>query len=138
MRWSRARRPPRSKRALRGVQTAGPAPAASRLAVVRGQTVFNTKPIAISGVAGLKGQTFSNGVTVPGSFTGTCTICHDAPNAGDHSVKAPLDIGIADPAQAPYLPVYTLRNLATRETIRERLETERTGVSSPLSPETPE
>lgn len=92
--------------------------AAARLAVARGQTLFNTKPIAISGVAGLNGQTFSNGVTVPGSFTGTCTICHDAPNAGDHSVKAPLDIGIADPAQAPYLPVYTLRNLATRDTVR--------------------
>ncbi len=41
--------------------------------------------------------------------------CHDTPNAGDHSVKAPLNIGIADAgAKAPPgldisgLPVFTL------------------------------
>ncbi|HJZ73890.1 MAG TPA: hypothetical protein VKE51_19260, partial [Vicinamibacterales bacterium] len=49
--------------------------------------------------------------------TGTCTTCHDTPNAGNHSVKAPLNIGLADPAQAPYLPVYTLRNIATGDTV---------------------
>ena len=47
------------------------------------------------------------------SFSGTCTICHDTPNAGNHSVKAPLNIGVADPSRAPYLPVYTLRNIRT-------------------------
>jgi Cytochrome c peroxidase len=41
----------------------------------------------------------------------------DSPNAGDHSVKAPLNIGVDDPARAPYLPVYTLRNLSTQATI---------------------
>ena len=30
------------------------------------------------------------------SFSGSCGTCHDTPNVGDHSVKAPLDIGIAD------------------------------------------
>jgi cytochrome c peroxidase len=69
-------------------------------------------------VAGLNGQTFSNGVTLPASFAGSCTICHDTPNAGNHSVKAPLNIGLTEPAQAPYLPVYTLRNLATGDTVR--------------------
>jgi cytochrome c peroxidase len=44
-------------------------------------------------------------------------VCHDTPNAGNHSVKAPLDIGLTDPAVAPYLPVYTLRHLATGDTI---------------------
>jgi len=90
----------------------------ARLSVARGQTLFNSKPFTIAGVAGLNDQTFSNGVTVPASFAGTCTICHDAPNAGDHSVKAPLNIGVADPARALYLPVYTLRNLSTQETVQ--------------------
>jgi cytochrome c peroxidase len=57
-------------------------------------------------------------VKVPDSFTGSCTICHDSPNVGNHSVKAPLDIGLTTPAQATYLPVYTLRNISTRETVR--------------------
>jgi cytochrome c peroxidase len=90
----------------------------ARLAVARGQQIFNTKPMSISGVGGLNGETFSSGVTVPVSFVGTCTICHDTPNAGNHSVKAPLNIGLTDSAIAPYLPVYTLRNLTTRRTIR--------------------
>jgi cytochrome c peroxidase len=82
-----------------------------RNAVARGQAIFNTKSFTISGVAGLNNQTFSSGVTVPGSFSGTCTICHDSPNVGDHSVKAPLDIGLTNPSVAPYLPVYRLRNV---------------------------
>jgi cytochrome c peroxidase len=72
----------------------------------------------LSGVGGLNGQTFSNGVTLPASFVGTCTTCHDSPNAGDHSVKAPLNIGLTDPAVAAYLPVYTLRNLTTGDTVQ--------------------
>src|SRR2546430_16780063 len=57
----------------------------ARSAIARGQKIFNTKPITISGVAGLNGQTFASGVTVPDSISGTCTVCHDSPNAGDHS-----------------------------------------------------
>jgi hypothetical protein len=90
----------------------------ARLAIARGQQIFNARTFTISGVGGLNGQTFPNGVTVPDSITGTCTVCHDTPNAGNHSVKAPLDIGVADPARAPYLPVYTLRNLSTGEAVR--------------------
>jgi hypothetical protein len=89
-----------------------------RRSIARGQKIFNTKPFTISGVAGLNGQTFSNGVTLPASFPGTCTICHDTPNAGDHSVKAPLNIGLTEPARAPYLPVYTLRHLSSGATVR--------------------
>ncbi len=88
-----------------------------RNAVARGQTIFNTKTFTISGVAGLNNQTFSSGVTPPASFDGTCTVCHDSPNVGDHSVKAPLDIGLSNPSVAAYLPVYRLRNLTTAETI---------------------
>ena len=90
----------------------------ARRAVARGEALFNTRPIVISGVAGLNGVTFASGVKVPDAFTGSCTTCHDSPNVGNHSVKAPLDIGLTSPAQAAYLPVYTLRNLSTQETVR--------------------
>jgi cytochrome c peroxidase len=89
----------------------------ARTAVARGQAIFNTKRITLSNIPGLNGQTFSNGVTLPASFDGTCTVCHDSPNVGNHSVKAPLDIGLSDPSVAKYLPVYRLRNLSTAQTI---------------------
>jgi hypothetical protein len=92
--------------------------AEARRAIFRGQEIFNTKPIVLSGVSGLNSETFANGVTLPESFTGTCTICHDSPNVGNHSVKAPLNIGLDDPIIAPYLPVYTLRNHDTHERVR--------------------
>ena len=92
--------------------------AEGRRAIARGQQIFNAREFAISGVGGLNDETFSNGVSLPGSFAGTCTICHDSPNVGNHSVKAPLDIGLTAPAVAPYLPVYTLRNLSTGETVQ--------------------
>jgi hypothetical protein len=90
----------------------------ARRAIARGQRLFNSKSFTLSGVAGLNGQMFASGVTPPDSFQGTCTICHDTPNAGSHSVKAPLNIGLSDPEVAPYLPVYTLRNLQSGETVR--------------------
>lgn len=90
----------------------------ARRSIARGAEIFNAKAFTLSGVGGLNGVTFSNGASLPASFTGTCTICHDTPNAGNHSVKAPLDIGLTDPAIAPYLPVYTLRNLATGDSVR--------------------
>ncbi|HZT77321.1 MAG TPA: hypothetical protein VFA27_11725 [Vicinamibacterales bacterium] len=91
----------------------------ARRAIARGQQIFNTRPITIQGVGGLNGETFSNGVRVPDSFTGSCSVCHDAPNAGDHSVKAPLNIGLTDASRrTPDLPLYTLMNRATGATIQ--------------------
>jgi len=85
----------------------------ARRAIARGQEIFNTKTIMISGVAGLNNQTFSSGVTVPDPFPGTCTTCHDTPNAGDHSVKAPLNIGLTDESRrTPDMPLYTLRRIS--------------------------
>lgn len=82
-------------------------------AVARGEAVFNTTPINITGVAGLNDAL--NQANIPG-FCGTC---HDAPNVGDHSVKAPLDIGVADAGMASPpgldvsdLPVFTLQCMA--------------------------
>jgi cytochrome c peroxidase len=66
----------------------------------------------------LNGQTFPSGVHVPDSFTGSCTICHDTPNTGNHSVKAPLNIGLTDASRrTPDLPLYTLMNHSTGQTI---------------------
>jgi hypothetical protein len=86
--------------------------AAARAAVARGQAIFNTRPIRITGVKGL-----NDDLGAP-AIMGSCTTCHDSPNAGDHSVPAPLDIGVADGARRTSdLPLYTLRNLQTGETI---------------------
>ena len=42
---------------------------------------------------------------------GTCTTCHDTPTSGNHSIPAPLDIGLTDAKRrTPDLPLYTLRN----------------------------
>lgn len=83
----------------------------ARASIARGQALFNSKPITISGVAGI------NDVPgLPASFSGTCGTCHDSPNAGDHSVSAPLNIGIADvnsPLDVSYLPVFIIRNNTT-------------------------
>src|SRR5262245_53625406 len=54
-----------------------------RRSVARGEEVFNTTKINITGVTGL------NDVLNLPSFAGSCGICHDARNVGNHSVKAP-------------------------------------------------
>ena len=83
-------------------------------AIARGQAIFNTKTFTIQNVNGLNGTTFSNGVTGPATVVSTCGICHDSPNVGDHSVGAPLNIGVADPPgglnvlDTSYLPVVTV------------------------------
>jgi cytochrome c peroxidase len=83
-----------------------------RSSIARGQAVFNSKPIAITGVAGLNDDL--NVATIPG----TCGTCHDSPNIGNHSVSAPLNIGVGDvtsPLDVTYLPVITLENKTTHE-----------------------
>ena len=97
----------------------------ARAALARGQDLFNARPIPISGVSGINDD-FGMAMAL-----GTCTTCHDTPHAGNHSVPAPLDIGIADPPVGVAhggdglqnrfglavgdMPVYTLRNKATGE-----------------------
>src|SRR5215470_14398203 len=85
----------------------------ARGAVARGEDLFNTKLIRISGVSGINDEAaFGN----PTDVNGSCTTCHDTPNAGDHSVAAPLNIGIADQSRrTPDMPLYTLRNKTTGE-----------------------
>jgi hypothetical protein len=76
----------------------------ARLSIARGERLFNSFPIAIQGVAGLNDELGVN--TIPG----TCTTCHDSPNIGNHSVAAPLNIGLVDETErTPDMPLYTLR-----------------------------
>jgi processive rubber oxygenase RoxA-like protein len=85
----------------------------ARRAIARGQELFNTRPITISGVGGL-----NDTLGLP-SIAGTCTLCHDTPNAGNHSVSMPLNIGISDAANRTNdLPLYTLSCNTTGEIVR--------------------
>ena len=77
--------------------------------------MFTTKQINITGVAGI------NDVLNLPSLAGTCGTCHDSPNVGDHSVPAPLNIGVGDTTSSldlSYLPVFTLRNNSTGATVQ--------------------
>lgn len=89
----------------------------SRQSIARGEDLFNNFPIPITGVAGL-----NDALKLP-VITGSCTTCHDSPNAGDHSLSVPLGIGTtAYPVQAPLdvagLPVYTVQCIATGATVQ--------------------
>jgi cytochrome c peroxidase len=84
----------------------------ARARILRGQALFNSKPILITGVAGLNDDL--NVASIPG----TCGTCHDSPNVGNHSVSLPLNIGVGDldsPLDLKYLPVITLQNRTTHE-----------------------
>ena len=81
----------------------------ARRAVARGQATFNSKAFTITGVAGLNFNSPFN-PPLPASFPGTCTTCHDAPNSGNHSIVAPLNIGLVDASRrTPDMPLYTLQ-----------------------------
>jgi cytochrome c peroxidase len=80
-----------------------------RQAIARGEALFNSTNISITGVAGL-----NDALNQP-SISGFCGTCHDTPNGGNHSVKAPLNIGVADAGAASPpaldisgLPVFTI------------------------------
>ena len=88
-----------------------------RQSVARGEALFNNLPIPITGVAGL------NDALKKPVIMGTCTTCHDAPNAGNHSLSVPLGIGTtAYPVQPALdiagLPIYTVQCIATHQTVQ--------------------
>jgi cytochrome c peroxidase len=88
---------------------------AARASIAQGQVVFNTKPINIVNVAGV------NDVLGLSSVPGVCGTCHDSPNVGNHSLPASLNIGVGDltsPLDVSYLPVITLQNNITGETVQ--------------------
>jgi cytochrome c peroxidase len=80
-----------------------------RRAIARGEDLFNNTKMNITGVAGL------NDALHQPSVTATCGICHDTPAAGNHSIAAPLNIGVADAGESSPpaldiddLPVFTI------------------------------
>jgi cytochrome c peroxidase len=84
-----------------------------RKSVAHGEDVFNNTPISITGVGGL------NDTLNQPTAAGFCGTCHDTPDVGDHSVKAPLNIGIANAGNGSPpaldisgLPVFTLQCVA--------------------------
>ncbi len=80
-------------------QSSGDDQSAAQSSVARGEQLFNTLQIPISGVAGINDDVKAGGLVVGGipTLQGTCGTCHDTPNVGNHSFPTPLDIGTGDP-----------------------------------------
>ncbi|HEU4728358.1 MAG TPA: hypothetical protein VFT22_10725 [Kofleriaceae bacterium] len=88
----------------------------ARRAIARGQALFNGKRIPITGVSGINDEAAFG---KPATLMGTCSSCHNTPNGGNHSVVAPLNIGLVDASRrTPGMPLYTLRNKATGQTVQ--------------------
>lgn len=92
-------------------------PNPNKAQIARGEQLFNTFPILITGVKGL-----NDSLNAP-AINGTCTTCHDSPNVGNHSVPLAIDIGITDyPAKGNLdisgLPVYIVKNINTGATVQ--------------------
>ncbi len=84
--------------------------------VARGEDLFNNLRIPITGVGGL------NDALGQEVIMGTCTTCHDSPNAGNHSFSVPLAIGttafpVVSALDISGLPVYTVQCDATGATV---------------------
>jgi hypothetical protein len=90
---------------------------AAQRAIARGERIFNTRKFTIDDVGGLNRGSHD---PVSGPIAGgTCTLCHDTPNSGNHSVSMALDIGVASAERrTPDLPLYTLQNLRTGDTVQ--------------------
>ncbi|MGH9567661.1 MAG: hypothetical protein ACRD4I_16930, partial [Candidatus Angelobacter sp.] len=85
----------------------------ARASVARGEALFDSLPIAITGVRGL-----NDALDAP-VIMGTCGTCHDSPNVGNHSLSVPLDIGLTDASRrTPDMPLFTLVNKITGETLQ--------------------
>ena len=63
-------------------------------AIARGQALFNTRGVRDRRCRRPERRSRRPGLRSVQS--GTCTVCHDTPNAGNHSVAMPLNIGVAD------------------------------------------
>jgi len=80
----------------------------ARRSIARGEQIFNNLSITITGVGGLNDIPLQDG-KIHSSIQGFCGTCHDTPNVGDHSVPAPLNIGIADATRrTPDMPLFTI------------------------------
>lgn len=82
--------------------------AQAQASIGRGERIFNTRPIAISGVAGLNDVPGPDG-KIHATITGTCGTCHNVANIGTHSTSLLVDEGQAHLSPKNIeLPVMTL------------------------------
>jgi len=82
-----------------------------RASIARGEAIFNTKTIRITGVRGVNDALQGN---VNATLNGNCTTCHSHPNVGNHTDILPLDVGISNPAEGDnVLPVFKVTCRAT-------------------------
>jgi hypothetical protein len=87
-------------------------------AVARGQAIFNGRTFTIDNVGGLNGP--HDALGLPSSFAGTCGTCHDTPNGGNHSIPAPLDIGLVNADQRTAdLPLYHICRISNPSDCRD-------------------
>jgi len=68
---------------------------AARADIAAGERLFNTAPLTITAVRGLNDNP---DLGYPKQIQGTCTTCHDAPGAGNHSLPLALDIAVSHSA----------------------------------------
>jgi hypothetical protein len=81
---------------------------AKRESIARGEAIFDSRPISITGVAGLNDVPLQDG-QIHSEISGSCGTCHSTPAAGDHSLPAALNIGVADASlRTPDLPLFTV------------------------------
>lgn len=93
--------------AWRNLPAPGTAQDQARMAIARGENLFNTRPMNIAQVAGLA------------DTRGSCTTCHNAPNSGSHSITRMFNTGVsAAVRRTANMPLYTLRNAATGEQVQ--------------------
>ena len=79
----------------------------ARLQISLGETIFNTRVFAMTGVAGLT-------TAAEPSVHVTCSVCHNAPGAGSSSTARFFDLGLATAARASAdFPLYTLQQRGT-------------------------
>jgi cytochrome c peroxidase len=85
--------------------------AEARRSIARGEDLFNSLAIPITGVAGINDDSTAGGLVAGGipTLQGTCGTCHDTPDVGNHSFPTPLNIGTGDPS--PTSPFVNLGGL---------------------------
>jgi hypothetical protein len=94
-------------------------PNADAAAIGRGEQLFNNRTFAINDVRGI--NSVEDNLGIPSPLPGTCGVCHDTPNVGNHSTSLPIDIGLTTPSPPALdvtgLPTYTFQQLGTGLTI---------------------
>ncbi len=88
--------------------TGGDAATARRLAIARGEVLFDTKTFAISGIPGS-----------PDRAAATCSTCHDTPGTGGHSLDETMSLGLDESGhRTSDQPLYTLRRTSDGTTVQ--------------------